>query len=90
MVPPFNIVRPENPHEEDEFLKELYKKSSVPVDQLAYTKDFEAIFQRFAERFDRPDSNEERREVLRRLMRLRKAGRLPRLREGGESSVAEF
>jgi hypothetical protein len=90
MTTPSRRIRPERMSEEDEFLRTLYRESSVSLDQLAYTEDFENIFHKFAGRFGRSDSDEARHEVLHRLFKLRKSGHLPRFRGSAESSPAEF
>ena len=90
MVEPSNIIHPEDPTEEDEWLKSMYRDSDLPVDQLAYTREFEELFQRFSERFQRPDTLDSRREMLNRLLSLRKAGKLPRFRGEGEHGSTRF
>lgn len=60
---------------EDQLLIELYLRLGVPTDQLAYTDEFEALYKALEDAGDTRD----RRMVYRRLLNLRKAGRLPRL-----------
>lgn len=60
---------------QDQRLVDAYLKVGRPLDQLAYTEDFEKLIELV--RSERTD--EVRRQVFQRLLRLRKMGRLPRL-----------
>ena len=59
---------------DDERLIEAYKVSGRPVDDLAYTEQFEQMIRLLGV----PDSQFERHVIYRRLLTLRKMGRLPR------------
>jgi hypothetical protein len=59
----------------DDVLIELYLERGRSVDDLAYTPDFEFIYSRLVEKGD----TRTRSEVFRRLLTLRKTGRLPRV-----------
>lgn len=56
----------------------LYQKLDIPVDSLAYTKEFHEMCDTFNEKTDPPEgsANWSRRVILRNLQRLRKTGRL--------------
>jgi hypothetical protein len=60
---------------EDERLVSAYTQLGRPVDDLPYTAEFEEMVHSLREHGDQRDESE----VLRRLLRLRKAARLPRL-----------
>jgi hypothetical protein len=60
---------------DDERLIEAYRAIGKPLDDLPYTEEFE----RLRERVAAADTNESRHFLFRRLLRLRKTGRLPRL-----------
>ncbi len=60
--------------QEEELLEQLYAALGLPLDDLPYTEEFEHLYQEFTEQFPEHD----RRWVLNRLFRLRKAGLLPR------------
>lgn len=76
------IIRPKEPERtpEEERLVELYQKMGMPLDRLPYTTEFDELFNEFTKQFPRPHNNEGRREVLQRLLNMRKAGKLPPLR----------
>lgn len=76
------IIRPDPAERdpEEQRLAELYAESRVPLDRLPYTHEFEALFRKFRKEFPRPDSDESRRDLLHWLLKLRKAGKLPRHR----------
>lgn len=59
---------------EDEALIDAYRDAGLTVDQLAYTSEFDELCARLA----RGSTQEAKREVYRRLLTLRKQGRLPR------------
>ena len=61
----------------DDVLAELYRSTGVPADRLPHSPEFERLRQRFKWR---TGSNLNSREIWIRLLRLRKDGRLPRLR----------
>lgn len=60
---------------EDAFLVEHYRAVGVPLDDLPYTPDFDQIRRDYADRFGAITE----RELFHRLLRLRKAARLPRV-----------
>ena len=66
--------------EADLFLIGLYIRTGVALDSLAYTTEFESLFDRFVERY----ADSERVDVFRRLISLRKRGQLPRLSRSGD------
>lgn len=59
----------------DQLLIELYLRTGKPVDELAYTDEFDSIFDTLQKQGD----SRTKAEVFRRLLNLRKAGRLPRV-----------
>jgi hypothetical protein len=61
--------------EHDQRLIDLYLRSGRAVDELAYTDEFDVIFGELQAAGD-PRTKAE---VFRRLLNLRKAGRLPRI-----------
>ena len=63
----------------DRDLADLYGEVAVPVDRLAYTPDFDRLYERYRD-MGHPMS---RTDVFRRLLMLRKAGLLPRLFQSG-------
>lgn len=68
----------------DQMLIALYVRSGITVDSLAYSETFDRIYDELKRKGDpRPQG-----EVFRRLLMLRKSGRLPRLdlHMGGSSS----
>jgi hypothetical protein len=66
-VPPLNSA--------DEMLAEAYKTLGRSLDDLPYTPEFERLVQLL----EVEDSTEARHLLYRRLMNLRKSGRLPRV-----------
>jgi hypothetical protein len=68
---------------EDQRLLEAYSKTGRPVDDLAYTQEFEGLIAALGV----PATLDSKHFVYQRLLRLRKAGRLPRL---GRSSTEAF
>ncbi len=62
----------------DFFLISLYVKEGQPLDALAYTSAFDRLYNAFAER----EKAWTKADVFRRLLLLRKSGRLPRLEFG--------
>lgn len=73
------ILRPDRFSDEDHFLVSEYLHVKHPLDDLAYTEEFEGLARRFATKFGKSDNIDTRRDVLRRLFNLRKNGQLPRL-----------
>lgn len=61
--------------DEDRTLIRLYADVARSVDELAYTPEFEELFNRYRE----TGYQGEKHEVFRRLLLLRKSGLLPRL-----------
>jgi hypothetical protein len=61
--------------EEDRTLMRLYGDIGRSVDELAYTDDFDLLYQRYLD----AGYSARKHEVFRRLLTLRKAGLLPRL-----------
>ena len=59
----------------DADLAEIYGEIGVPADRLAYTPEFDRLYEQFRSR----GHDLSRTEVFRRLLLLRKAGHLPRL-----------
>ena len=59
----------------DDTLARLYEETGRSVDQLAYTKEFDRLY----EQFESAGFNWGKPEVFRRLLVLRKAGLLPRI-----------
>ncbi len=64
--------------EADLVLIRAYRKQGVLVDWLPYSKEFEAIFSEVQESGDTRD----RGQIYRRLLNLRKSGRLPPVQLG--------
>ena len=60
---------------QDQRLVEAYRLVGRPVDTLPYTADF----RRLCELVSAPDSDDARHLIYRRLLNLRKSGRLPSL-----------
>lgn len=60
---------------DDEALIEAYRQVGRSLDELPYTNDFENLFAHVG----RPDTQENRHAVFKRLLTLRKMGQLPRL-----------
>jgi hypothetical protein len=58
---------------EDARLVSIYVQIGRPVDDLPYTDDFERLFSNLS----LPDTKENRHSVFKRLLTLRKQGRLP-------------
>lgn len=69
------IFEPDGLSADDHRLIDVYVQVGQPVDKLAYTADFDDLFKILTERGERRG----REEIFRRLLNLRKAGRLPRL-----------
>jgi len=59
----------------DQLLMDLYVQRGIPADQLPYTDDFEWIYGQLQDAGD----TRTRFDVYRRLLNLRKSGRLPRV-----------
>ena len=72
---PIDFFDPTPLSELDRRLVECYLRSGRAVDELAYTSEFEAIFEQLVQSGD----TRTRAEVFRRLLNLRKSGRLPRI-----------
>lgn len=85
-----HIMRPQRMPPEDEALIRLYGEQPTALDALPYTPEFEQLFQQYADRMHVPDNQQSRHDVLMRLLNLRKAGRLPRLRRQVGVAEAEF
>lgn len=79
MTPPNDEKNPfatdERSESSDALLMKLYVEAGLPLDYLAYTEDFESLFENFSN--THPGWN--RRDVFRRILSLRKQGKLPRL-----------
>lgn len=60
-------------NERDRALIEFYVESRTAVDQLAYTEEFDRLYERYINNGHKG----EKRDVFRRLLSLRKAGLLP-------------
>lgn len=60
---------------DDERLVDAYLSIGRSLDDLPYTADFENLFRKLG----RHDSQDERHAVFKRLLSLRKMGRLPRI-----------
>ncbi|QNN24682.1 hypothetical protein HED60_21195 [Planctomycetales bacterium ZRK34] len=67
---------------EDEALIDAYKAMRVPVDDLPHTPAITEL----VKRLDKPETDQSKHLVFKRLLRLRKMGRLPRLMESSSSS----
>lgn len=61
--------------EDDRRIIEAYIKTGVPVDFLAYTTEFDRLYEAVQAKGD----TRSRAEVFRRLLNLRKRGQLPRM-----------
>ncbi len=61
--------------EQDRRLIRAYLETGIPVDALAYTDAFDHL----ADRLNKAGDNRPKTELFRRLLALRKSGRLPRL-----------
>lgn len=73
---PADIFKPDDDLSEfDRLLLDLYRKSGTSVDYLAYTPEFDRIYDQLVEAGDKRSKQE----VFRRLLNLRKAGVLPRV-----------
>ena len=72
-------------NELDQLLMALYVRHATPVDSLAYSDAFEHIYIELQKAGDRRPKGD----VYRRLLMLRKSGRLPRLELhlGGASEI---
>jgi hypothetical protein len=68
----------------DEDLIRAYRMVSRSVDDLAYTPDFDHLYELYTEAGHQVD----RHEVFRRLLILRKSGLLPRLFRPSEQTIA--
>lgn len=66
---------PRDPTPFDDLLIELYLREGRPVDELAYTDSFDRIHSGLQQLGDKRTKAE----VFRRLLNLRKSGRLPRV-----------
>ncbi len=60
---------------EDQRLLEAYSRTGRSLDELPYTREFDDLVRQL----NYPDTQENRHLVFQRLLRLRKAGWLPRL-----------
>lgn len=80
---PFSIENGQDTDRLNTALAELYKRTRKPLDDLAYTHDFSRIRDSINDMFGKQYSESE---LFRRLLRLRKTGLLPRLRDYGVSS----
>lgn len=72
---PSDIFGPGDLSEHDLLLIELYRKLGRPLDWLAYTEEFEQLYGQLQKAGDRRSQAD----VFRRLLNLRKSGRLPRV-----------
>ncbi|HEX8875647.1 MAG TPA: hypothetical protein VF777_02800 [Phycisphaerales bacterium] len=72
---PSDIFRPDPLSELDQVLLDLYLKFGKSVDDLAYSDEFEVIYAELQARGDKRTKGQ----VYRRLLSLRKSGRLPRV-----------
>ena len=68
---------------EDQQLIDAYESVGRSVDDLPYTEEFDAVLRKLGY----PETQEQRHSVFKRLLRLRKSGRLPHL---GRSSAESF
>ena len=59
----------------DQLMLDLYVQRGIPADQLPYTEHFDWLY----DRLQKAGDSRSRYEVYRRLLNLRKAGRLPRV-----------
>lgn len=59
----------------DSLLMKLYVETGLPLDYLAYTQEFEDLFSKFVT----SNPTWTRKDVFRRILSLRKQGKLPRL-----------
>jgi len=75
MTKPEDIFKERPLPEIDELLIELYIKTGKPVDYLAYSDEFEELYQTLLKHGEKRT----RGQVFRRLLNLRKSGWLPRL-----------
>lgn len=73
---PDPVFRSEGVDDADKRLVSLYEEKGVPLDNLAYTAEFDDIHARLKEGGD----NRTKQQLFHRLLTLRKSGRLPRLR----------
>ena len=69
---------------QDQNLLELYSKTGCAIDSLPYTSEFEELVGKLRATGD----IRSRSEILRRLMTLRKAGKLPRIQNIGKSKFS--
>ena len=67
---------------EDQRLRDAYVHVGKPLDQLPYTEGFDKLVAFIGAK----DTQEERYNILQRLLYLRKRGRLPRVRGFSEST----
>jgi len=67
---------------EDQTLIDSYREVGCPLDSLPHTDAMTAL----AQKLDRPATDAAKHEIYRRLLRLRKMGRLPRLSQFREAS----
>lgn len=63
--------------DQDQKLILLYAREGLSVDLLAYTSEFETIYEEFCKLFNLKDYPKSK--VFRRLLTLRKSGSLPRI-----------
>ncbi len=80
MTDPFQEIEPSK---EDQLLVSLYENAGRTVDDLPYTVAFEDLFAKY----DKEHPGSTMQVVFRRLLNLRKAGRLPRLGISGATTV---
>ena len=69
----------------DSKLKELYLHAGIPLDQLAYTEEFEELYSKITEL----DDSLTRTWVYRRMLGLRKRGMLPRFTDSSQSGARD-
>lgn len=65
----------------DQFLMALYLRYATPVDSLAYSETFDRMY----EELQKAGETRTKGEIYRRMLMLRKSGRLPRLERSGDS-----
>ncbi len=70
-----DLFEPAPLSEHDRMLVDLYTRAGRAADELAYTDEFERIY----EQLKKAGDTRSKAEVFRRLLSLRKSGRLPRV-----------
>lgn len=73
--------------EEESFLIHEYEHLGKSLDNLPYSEEFEQLAKEYHSKFGRDISNETRRELLHKLLQLRKSGRLPRLNKFTQQKI---